>query len=80
MQPVVAQNTEPGKAPPKAVADKSKNPITIVMLRNLGGRRKPAARIAIGSLAIFAALVSMLHRRDKRSMAARSASLALERA
>lgn len=80
VQPVLAQNTEPGKAPPKAVADNSKEPITIVMLRDLGGRRKPAARIAIGSLLVFAALVSMLHQRDKRSMAVRSASLALERA
>ena len=80
VQPTIAQNTEPGKAPPKAVADTTKSPITIVMLRNLGGRRKPAARIAIGSTIIFAALVSMLHRRDKRSMAARSSSLALERA
>jgi hypothetical protein len=80
VQPTLAQNTEPGKAPPKAVADPTKKPITVVMLRNLGGRRKPAALICLGSTMIFTALAWTLHRRDQLSMAARSGSLALERA
>jgi len=78
VQPVVPQNTEPGKAPPRAVPDTSKNPITVVMLRDLGARRRPAALICIGSLLIFSQLAWALHRRDRLAMARRGA-VALEK-
>lgn len=80
LQPTLAQNTEPGKAPPTPVADTTKKPVTVLMLRNLGGRRKPAALICLGSVMMFTALAWSLHRRDKVSMAVRSGSFALEKA
>jgi len=43
VQPVVPQLTEPGKAPPRPVADASQPVVSILMVRNLGNRRRPAA-------------------------------------
>ena len=67
VQPVVKQNTEPGKAPPTPVADTSQPPRFVLMERDLGNRRRPAAMIFIGSTAIFLVLCWVLHRREKWS-------------
>lgn len=77
VQAVVPQPTEEGKAPPRPVADTNQPVISVLMLRDLGYRRRPAALVTAGSLIIFLLLVYMLHSRDKRSMQARS--MALER-
>ena len=73
VQPVVKQNTEPGKAPPTPVADTSQPPRFVLMERDLGNRRRPAALIFIGSAIIFLVLCRMLHRREKLVAANRSA-------
>lgn len=74
VQPVVKQNTEPGKAPPTPVADTSQPPRFVLMERDLGNRRRPAALIFIGSTAIFLVLCWVLHRREKLVAANRSAT------
>jgi len=74
VQPVVKQNTEPGKAPPTPVADTSQPPRYVLMERDLGNRRRPAAMIFIGSTAIFLILCLVLHRREKLVAANRSAT------
>jgi hypothetical protein len=65
VQPVVKQNTEPGKAPPKAEPDPNASPTFVLMVRDLGNRRRPAAMIAIGSGIIFLLLCRALHRRER---------------
>jgi hypothetical protein len=69
VQPVIPVATEPGKAPPVPQVDPSAPKTYVLMLRDLGTRRRPAALITIGSATIFAALCLMLHRRDQRSKA-----------
>ncbi len=74
VQPVVKQNTEPGKAPPAAVADTSQSPRFVLMERDLGNRRRPAAMIFAGSTIVFLVLCLVLHRREKMVAANRSAT------
>jgi len=64
--------TIPGEAPPRAVADTAQPIISIVMVRDLGNLRVLPALVAIGSGLIFAALVYMLHERDKEAMRRRA--------
>jgi hypothetical protein len=73
VQPVVKQNTEPGKAPPTPVADTSQPPRFVLMERDLGNRRRPAALIFLGSAVVFLVLCWVLHRREKLMAANRSA-------
>jgi hypothetical protein len=73
VQPVVKQDTEPGKAPPTPVADTSQPPRFVLMERDLGNRRRPAAMIFIGSTMVFLVLCWVLHRREKLVAANRSA-------
>ena len=54
----------PGQAPPFAEIDTEGDIVSVVMVRNLGSRRLPAALMTIGSLLIFLALCWMLHVRD----------------
>ena len=74
VQPVVKQNTEPGKAPPTPKADTSQPARFVLMERDLGNRRRPAALICIGSAIIFLYLCWVLHRREKLVNANRSAT------
>jgi hypothetical protein len=74
VQPVVKQNTEPGKAPPTPVIDSSQPPRFVLMERDLGNRRRPAALIFFGSTIVFLVLCLILHRREKLVAANRSAS------
>jgi hypothetical protein len=78
VQPVVKQNTEPGKAPPTPVADPNAPTRYILMERNLGNRRRPAALICIGSTIIFLFLCRWLHRREKLAAANRRATATSE--
>jgi hypothetical protein len=64
--PVIPQQTEPGKAPPKPIADTSKDPVYILLQRNLGNRRRPAALITIGSAIIFGLAITALRSRERR--------------
>jgi len=80
VQPLLAQNTEPGKAPPTATPDTTKQPVFVLMVRDLGAKRLPAFGIMFGSTLIFFILCFMLHTRDKLVMARTGKLPALTRA
>lgn len=63
--PVVPQRVEPGRAPSRPVVDETQPHQYVVMIRDLGSKRQPAAFITIGSTIIFLLCCWMLHRRDK---------------
>lgn len=65
VQPTIKQETEPGGAPPAPRPDPNQEPVYVVLERNLGDRRFPAAMITLSSAAIFGVLCNMLHRRDR---------------
>ena len=66
LQRVVEQEAEPGQPPPTPRADESTPVITVVMERDLGDVRFPAAMITIGSGIVFGLLCQALHRRDQQ--------------
>jgi hypothetical protein len=47
--------------------------VSAVLIRDIGQRRVPAALITISSALIFGVLCAMLHQRDRRVAAHRSA-------
>lgn len=53
-----------GQAPPFPEIDSEAQVVSVVMVRDLGSRRLPAALITLGSLVIFLILCWMLHIRD----------------
>jgi hypothetical protein len=53
-----------GQAPPFPEINEDAQVVSVVMVRDLGTRRLPAALITIGSLVIFLVLCWMLHVRD----------------
>ena len=61
---LVPQRTEPGRAPARAVVDQAQPHRYVVMIRDLGARRRPAFLIGFGSAIIFFLLAWMLHRRE----------------
>jgi hypothetical protein len=63
--PVIPQRVEPGRAPSRPVVDETQPHQYVVMIRDLGSKRQPAAFITIGSTIIFLLCCWMLHRRDK---------------
>ncbi len=65
VQKVIEQEAVPGEAPPKPVADADEPVISVVMIRNIGDRRFPAAMITIGSALIFALLCWVLNQRER---------------
>jgi hypothetical protein len=65
VQRVIEQEAEPGQPPPTPTPDPSTPAVTVVMERNLGDVRFPAAMITIGSGIVFALLCQALHRRDQ---------------
>lgn len=73
VQAVVPQETEPGQPPPRPIVDQSQPVISVIMERDLGSRRLNPALFTIGSLLIFSVFATMLHYRDKESMARRAA-------
>ena len=62
--PVVPQRAEPGRAPARVQIDTSKPHRYVVMIRDLGAKRRPGFLIGIGSGLIFFLLVWLLHRRE----------------
>jgi len=71
--PLVQQREEPGRAPAKPEIDPTRGHQYVYMIRDLGARRKPAGFITIGALAVFLMLCYLLHTRDRRVLANRSA-------
>jgi hypothetical protein len=72
VQKALDQETIPGEPPPVATEDPDASVVTMVSLRNLGNRRFiPFVFTLINGL-LFAVVVSQLHVRDKRAMAARA--------
>ncbi len=65
VQPVIPQTAEPGQAPPLPEADDTKDVVSVVLERDLGDVRFPAAMITIGSGLMFAVMCVALHRRDQ---------------
>jgi hypothetical protein len=61
----------PGEAPPPPKVDEEAETVTVVLLRNLGTRRLIPFLFTLFSGIVFAALVWMLHNRDKRAMQVR---------
>lgn len=72
IQPIVVQEAEPGAPPPTPTADEDEPVVSVVMIRDLGDVRFPAAMVTIFSGIMFGVLCSMLHRRDQRVAEARS--------
>ncbi len=66
VQPVREQVPVPGEAPPTPEANAFEPVVTVIMERNLGDVRFPAAMTTIGFGALFAISILMLHRRDLR--------------
>jgi hypothetical protein len=62
--PVVQQRTEPGRAPARVQIDTTKPHRYVVMIRDLGAKRRPGFLIGFGSALIFFLMVWMLHRRE----------------
>lgn len=56
---------EPGRAPTRAETDPRQPHKYVLMIRDLGTKRQPAAVITIGSGLIFVTLCFVLHRRDR---------------
>jgi len=75
VQKSLKQPTVPGQPPPKATADPSAPQTAVLMVRNLGTLRQPAAVLAGASLITFGVCCYVLHRRDKQAWAARSTAL-----
>jgi hypothetical protein len=73
VQQVKKQDTVPGEAPPRPVVDPSQPIISVVMERNLGSLRVHDGFITAGAFLLFSAFATMLHYRDKESMARRAA-------
>lgn len=62
--PVLPQRAEPGRAPARVQIDTTKPHRYVVMIRDLGAKRRPGFLIGIGSGLIFFLLVWLLHRRE----------------
>ncbi len=71
--PLVPTRTEPGRAPPAAVIDDTRQHQYVYMTRNLGARRQPAFALTLGAGTIFLILCWLLHRRERVLVANRSA-------
>lgn len=61
---LLPQRSEPGRAPARPVIDEAKPHRYVVMIRDLGAKRRPAFLIAFGSGIIFFLMCWLLHRRE----------------
>jgi hypothetical protein len=74
MQPAIDQGEPaPGEGTPTPEPDEDAQPVSAVLVRDLGERRLPATLIFTGSGLIFGLLCVMLHQRDRRVAEHRSA-------
>jgi hypothetical protein len=73
VQPVVEVEAVPGQAPPAPELDEEAPVISVVLVRDLGDRRLPAAMTTVLSGVLFALFAWALHRRDGRIAEARAA-------
>ena len=64
VQPVLVQPVVAGEKPPLPVGDPAKPIVSVIMERNLGDRRFPGFMLTISAGLMFAASISILHRRD----------------
>ena len=71
VQPVTEQETAPGQAPPTPEADPDQPVVSVIMSRDLGDVRVPAAVLTVISGLLFLATLVMLHQRDLRGAQAR---------
>jgi hypothetical protein len=69
--PVIPQYVEPGRAPARPIVDESQPRRYVLMIRDMGTHRQPAAFITLGSTGIFLVLSWMLHRRERTLIANR---------
>jgi hypothetical protein len=76
VQAVVPQETRPGTAPPTPLIDTRQPQVAVVMVRNLGDLRFPAAMTTIVCGVLFGLTCNTLHRRDKLIARNRAAALA----
>jgi hypothetical protein len=75
VQKSLKQPTVPGQPPPKAAADPHAPQTAVLIVRNLGTLRQPAAVLAGASFITFGVCCYVLHRRDKQTWAARGTAL-----
>src|SRR5205823_2053140 len=75
VQKALKQPTTPGQPPPKPVPDASRPVTSVLMVRDLGTLRQPAAVVAVTSLILFCVCCYVLHYRDKEAMKARGTEL-----
>jgi hypothetical protein len=71
VHPVIEQTPGPGEAPPTPEPDPDKPIVTVVMERDLGDVRFPAAMVTILGGLMFGVTCAMLHRRDLLAAQAR---------
>lgn len=76
VQGVIPREQLPGEPPPTPEANESAPVVSVVMVRDLGSQRLPAAGVTVFSGLLFAVCVSSLHRRDKLVDEARAAAAA----
>ena len=69
------QEPVPGEPPPAIVPVEGAEPVSVIMERDLGNRRLPAAMTTIVSGVLFFTCSYMLHVRDKTLEANRAAPL-----
>lgn len=62
--PLIEQRAEPGRAPARATIDTAQPHRYVVMIRDLGAKRRPAFLIGFGSGIIFFMMAWLLHRRE----------------
>jgi len=65
VQPVIAQETKPGEAPPTPVVDQTKPVISVVLVRDLGDVRLIPFLYFLISVSLFIIFAWTLHNRDK---------------
>lgn len=73
--PVVPQYVEPGRAPARPIIDESQPRRYVLMIRDMGTHRQPAAFTTLGSTGIFLVLCWLLHRRERTLVANRQGEL-----
>jgi hypothetical protein len=75
LQPAVKTETVAGQAPPPPTAEPGSQVISVVLVRDIGQRRVPAAIMFLSFTTIFTVLCWMLHLRDRGVAEHRSAQV-----